>query len=195
MRNLKDNFLLYLSFLVLGFCAYITIYGVIPFTEIKYQVTLTDSILFVALYIVLQMTFLLYMDRASSRIQDIVLSIISFVVINFFFSLAEVGHLLELYNYFNKNTDFIAHPQKFAAFSINIALLVDLTFINIFNILYLRRIDHFTHDGAAEAEERINKEQKAKEEKKKADAQKRAKEIEKQQKQLDNELVIAKSNS
>lgn len=182
--HFKNNFLLYLALGILGFCSYITAFGIVPFSDIKYQLTLPDSIIFIALYIVLQMTILLYMDKASSVKFDIGLSIFSFVSVNFFFSYVGIGNVLELYNYFNNNPDYIADPQKFSALTINIALIVDLIFINIFNVLYLKRLDYYKHNGAQEAEDRINKEQKAKAEKKKADAKKKAQ-------QLEKDLVIA----
>lgn len=182
--HFKNNFLLYLALVILGVCSYVTAFGVIPFSNIKYQLTMTDSLLFISLYIVLQMTILLYMDRASSVKFDIGLSVISFLGVNFLFSYIGVGNVLELYNYFNNNPDYIADPQKFAALTINIALLVDLFAINIFNILYLKRVDYYKHDGAEEAENRINKELIVKAEKKKADAKKKAE-------QLEKDLVIA----
>lgn len=193
--HLKNNFLLYLALVILAFCSYITAYGEIPFSDMKYQLTLTDSLIFISLYIVLQMIILLYMEKASSVKFDIGLSVISFIGANLFFSYVGIGNLLELYNYFNNNPDFIADPQKFAAFTIMIALLVDMVPNNIFNFLYLKRVNHFTYYGAQEAEEKLKEEQIKKEEKEKAANKKRVEEIKKQQKKLDDERIIASANS
>jgi hypothetical protein len=188
MQTFKSNFLLVISVIVLGLFAYTSVYQILPFTEYKYTVDIIDSLIFISMYLVLQMTMLLYVDRASSRIADIITSVVVFFIMNLLFSIAEVGNFLSLYNSLQENKDFVTDPKKFACFTILLALIIDMTLINFFNFLYLRRMKYYVSGGKKEAEERINKEQILKDVKKKSDAQKKAR-------QLEKDLVIANNDA
>lgn len=182
-----NNSLLIISTIVLFFASYIALYDVIPIVNYEYKASVIDSILFLASYITVQFTLVLFTTKVKNRLVDIGLSIVVFTVVNIWFYAADVGHMYSLYNDI-RNMKTFTNTKDIACFAILLALFIDLIFSNIFHTILIKFKDFWVNN----AQEILKDELIEKQKKEKSEAKEiaRKKNIENQRQTIINESII-----